>query len=345
MTKPIRPTLKQQPTADDIARLGELASILNLLPYFQAHPGRTIFEAAADLGLSPRKLKEYLGKLHCCGPGTMPDELVDLHSDNKQVEIIDDQGLGRALQLTPAEAGALLLALDYLESVPGLVDDNAVRSAAAKLRDSLGSTGQAIVDSHAQELFPDGYTEILREAMVKALAVQFQYHSAEGKTSQREVSVLGMFSNDDHGYIRAWDHQAQEQRTFRADRIHHLELTQQAAQIPQLLPDFDPDDPFGLNQATQNAKLAFKESAIWLAENLPHNNHEWYHYDDGTWEYILDIPLANTAWLLNFVRSNADRVRILEPVELAHEVRSQAKQALTAYDFSVNPEAEDSSLH
>lgn len=81
-------------------RLTDLVRLLNLLPYFEAHPGRSMMEAATDLGLSPSQVQEDLSRLFCCGPGTFPDELVDLDAELRSVTVINNQGMDAPLRLT-----------------------------------------------------------------------------------------------------------------------------------------------------------------------------------------------------------------------------------------------------
>ena len=60
------------------ARTSEhLVRLLNLLPYFQRHPERTLTEAAEELGVPYTQLKADLELLTVCGPGMLADELVD----------------------------------------------------------------------------------------------------------------------------------------------------------------------------------------------------------------------------------------------------------------------------
>ena len=86
----------------------DIVRMLNLLPYFQQHPGRSTMEAAVDLGLDPATIMDDLNRLFCCGIGDMPDELVDLDPQRQAVQIYDAQGMDKPLRLTRTEAGALL---------------------------------------------------------------------------------------------------------------------------------------------------------------------------------------------------------------------------------------------
>ena len=127
----------------------DIVRMLNLLPYFQQHPGRSTMEAAVDLGLDPATIMDDLNRLFCCGIGDMPDELVDLDPQRQAVQIYDAQGMDKPLRLTRTEAGALLLALESLESIPGLVEKHAVRSAATKLRTIMHNETRGVFDSEA----------------------------------------------------------------------------------------------------------------------------------------------------------------------------------------------------
>ncbi|HET6479025.1 MAG TPA: protein pafC, partial [Actinoplanes sp.] len=82
-------------------RLGRL---LNLVPYLLARPGILVAEAAADLGVGERQLREDLELLWVCGlPGYGPGDLIDMALDGDRVTISHDAGIDRPLRLTQDE--------------------------------------------------------------------------------------------------------------------------------------------------------------------------------------------------------------------------------------------------
>ncbi|MBA3489376.1 MAG: protein pafC, partial [Longispora sp.] len=96
-------------TTSSADRLGRL---LNLVPYLLARPGIRLTDAAADLGISERRLREDLELLWMCGlPGYGPGDLIDMAFDEDSVTITYDAGIDRPLRLTPDEALALHVAL------------------------------------------------------------------------------------------------------------------------------------------------------------------------------------------------------------------------------------------
>ena len=113
------------PPAASADRLGRL---LNLVPYLLARPGIRIVEAADDLGVTERQLREDLELLWVCGlPGYGPGDLIDMALDGDRVTITYDAGIDRPLRLTPDEALALIVALRMLAETPGTANRDAVR--------------------------------------------------------------------------------------------------------------------------------------------------------------------------------------------------------------------------
>ena len=91
------------------ASADRLARLLNLVPYLLARPGIEIAEAAGDLGVTERQLREDLELLWVCGlPGYGPGDLIDMAFDGDRVTITYDAGIDRPLRLTPDEALALV---------------------------------------------------------------------------------------------------------------------------------------------------------------------------------------------------------------------------------------------
>src|ERR1700712_519857 len=119
-----------------------LVRLLNMVPYFQANPRITYAEAAADLGVSTKQLREDLNQLWMCGlPGYGPGDLIDFEFSGATIEVTFSGGIDQPLRLTSPEATGLLVALRALVDVPGVVDPAAARSAIAKIESAAGTIG------------------------------------------------------------------------------------------------------------------------------------------------------------------------------------------------------------
>ena len=235
--------------------------------------------------------------------------------------IKDDQGMTTPLRLSPAEASALLILLDSLETMPGLVDGRAVRSAAEKIR--AVTTSQAVGD--AEHTAEAGVASTVAEALAAKRKLRITYYSASSDTvSEREVDPASLFHQSGATYLRATD--SGETKTFRLDRIQQAELLDVPSETPGT--DFDPADPFGMADQPQ-AKLLIHKDATWLADYWDIELED--AQAQGEW-LPATMRYGSDSWLVRFSLSQADRVRIVEPAGLAAEAMSSAKCALDALD-------------
>ena len=128
-----------------------LVRLLNMVPYFQANPKITYAEAASDLGVSVKQLRDDLNQLWMCGlPGYGPGDLIDFEFSGDTIEVTFTAGIDHPLRLTSPEATGILVALRTLLDVPGMVDPEAARSAIAKIESAAGTL------SHGAEVTPIG---------------------------------------------------------------------------------------------------------------------------------------------------------------------------------------------
>lgn len=309
---------------DSPEKLSDLVRALNLIPYFQAHPGRTLFEASRDLGREPQELMGDLARLHCTGVGASPEELIDLTYSYTNVHVREDQGVGRVLRLTPTEAGTLLLTLEALESTPGLIDASAVESAAAKLRDIMDDKAVAVYDT-ISEVDPEesAVQQTVAEALQRRRRLRLTYFSASSNASTtRTVDPAQLVVRDGEPYLIAWE-EGQGHRTFRLDRMTGVELLDDAAEPHSA--ELDGREGFGF---THTAKLLLRTDATWLAE---------YHditlgRDRGDGWVEAAMPYGSRQWLMRFAIAQGDRLTVVRPSSLAEDVSRRAEAGLKRYD-------------
>ncbi|WP_165242291.1 helix-turn-helix transcriptional regulator [Corynebacterium lizhenjunii] len=313
----------------------QLVQWLNLVPYFRNHPNSSIFEAAADLGITHQEVKQALDALMCTGVGNYTEDLIDLVVKPQGVAILDDQGLDKPLRLTPTEASALLLTLETLEQVPGLVDPTAVRSAAAKLRGIMDPKATAIVDSlsESESALSQMHAQ-LDQAVHDSRQVRFDYRSAAtGTTSARQVHPARLFLREGDTYLIAWSDEHGEHRTYRIDRMSNLEILDAAANPHLHALEFDPDNPFGYSQLDA-AEVELHPEYTWLAPEYGITLAAAAGPDTGTTEQAWvrgTLPIATEQWLVRFALSHADRLRIVGPENLVNAVAAAQAAAQELY--------------
>src|SRR4051794_25459022 len=184
-----------------VDRLGRL---LNLVPYLQSRPGIRIAEAAADLGVTERQLREDLELLWVCGlPGCGPGDLIDMAFDGDRVTITFDAGIDRPLRLTPDEALALVVALRMLAETPGVANREAVERALAKIESAAGDLAGAPVEVR----LPGDTARVreLRAAVERGRALRITYYTAaRDETTERTIDPLRILMVGGRAYVEAW---------------------------------------------------------------------------------------------------------------------------------------------
>ncbi|MFD0823323.1 helix-turn-helix transcriptional regulator, partial [Micromonospora zhanjiangensis] len=326
-TRPATRTTGARASADRLARL------LNLVPYLLARPGIEIAEAANDLGVTERQLREDLELLWVCGlPGYGPGDLIDMAFDGDRVTITYDAGIDRPLRLTPDEAMALLVALRMLAETPGMANRDAIERALAKIESAAGD----LVAAPVEVRLPGDRErlEALRGAVQRRRALRITYYTAaRDESTERTIDPIRMLMVEGRAYVEAWCRRAEAVRLFRADRIDALtELDEPAAVPPQAR---SLDVGAGIFRPTPDLPLVtlrIGRSARWITEYYPCERVEpglrpAGGVDPGqvaAEEWLVSLRVTDLAWARRFILGMGPEVTVVSPPELAEQVRDQA---------------------
>ncbi len=308
-------------------RLGRL---LNLVPYLLARPGIAIAEAAADLGVTERQLREDLELLWVCGlPGYGPGDLIDMAFDGDRVTITYDAGIDRPLRLTQDEALALVVALRMLAELPGAQDRAAVESALAKIE---SAAGDAATDLPVAVRLPPNTTKRLadlRAAVQRGNAVRLRYYSANrDRVSERVVDPMRVVVAEGHAYLEGWCRAAQGVRLFRLDRIdEHTELAEPAVVPAGAAPKDLREGVFRPAADMPLITLSVGRWARWITEYYPCES----VVEESPERWLVSLRAVDLAWARRLVLGLGPEVSVVAPAELAAEVRREARAALAAY--------------
>lgn len=320
--------------SDSPEKLARLVGALNLIPYLSKHPHATPMEIARDVGREHTEVMEDLKRLRMSGVGKGPGEMIDLTADWTGVTVIDDQGLTTPLRLTPTEANALLLTLESLETMPGLVNSAAVTSAASKLREVVRGAGVPDAEHYGDA----GPAETVARATQQRRMLEITYHSATSdQVRTRTIAPLRLFHRDGRTYLSALE--GEEAKTFRLDRVIDATLIDAPVTAPTTSP-YDAADPFGFGDE-RVAKLRIRNDATWLADFWLIQLDDGSDGDSGAdsdggsssespWVGAT-MPYGSADWLVRFCLSQADRVEVVSPPEIAEEVASRSARALERY--------------
>lgn len=302
-----------------------LATLLSVVPYFHSRGPVPVSEAARDLGLTDKQLRDALWQLWSCGlPGYGPGDLIDLAfssedlDDAELVEVTFTAGIDRPVRLTAAEAVTLETGLAVFLDQPEVVDQTALRDLLQTLRAATGVERRVEDDSRPDPAGPDA--DVVRTALRDGLALRFVYHSASSDTSTtRVVDPARLSVADGHSYIHGVDREAGEWRTFRTDRMSGVE---EVGPRRALGPEPQDDDDAG----TLLEPAVVPASAAWFLDEFAF--HDVVRRPDGD----LDVSIAyhDRAWLVRFLLGHADVVTPSDPA-LAAEIAARATAGLAVY--------------
>jgi proteasome accessory factor C len=323
------PCVPEAPAHRKPARASErLGRLLAIVPYLVEHPGTELKEAASLFGMDREALAEDLGVLFMSGlPPYGPGDLIDVEMDEDRVWIRMADYFSRPLRLTRNEALTLYLRGTALAGAPALPEAPALTSALAKLRDSLGpeTLGEAARVEAAEAGRPAQLLDLVRRAAAGRERLEIEYLDSAGDATTRRIDAEEVFSALGNWYVVAWDHRSDEERMFRADRIHAA------------APTGDRFEPRGLagagrplytpTEADVSVRLALGPEARWIAEY--HVIEERRERRDGRLE--VTMLARELEWAARLVLRVAPHAEVLDPPALARRVVQLASETLAGY--------------
>ncbi|MFZ0531072.1 MAG: WYL domain-containing protein [Propionicimonas sp.] len=306
----------------------QVARLLSLVPYLQAHPDAELSATAEVFSVSRQQLLADLKVLWYCGlPGGLPGDLIEIDMDTVEttgrIRLSNAGYLSRPMRFTPDEAMSLMVALQAVRELAGrdLVDE--IESALAKLAAATGA-GTA-----APQVAVSGGSDELRQRLVKAIeariVVELEYTDSGLVTSTPRVVPAQLAVRDGFGYLQAWSLDREDWRTYRLDRISALrETDQRGADLgptPELTTGWLDERP---DAAQVTLRLA--PTAAWITEYYPTRA---VRHLRGAIE--VDLLVADPAWLRSLLLRLGREVRAVRPPEAADGAREAAADALAAY--------------
>jgi len=307
-----------------------LSRLLAMVPWLAANDGVTVEEAARHFGISEKQLQADLWLLICTGrPGHLHGDLVDIQfwDEGGSIHVLDAQTLDRPLRLSPDEASALVVALRYLEQVPGLDQRDVLTSAIAKLETAAGEALAAAdgVTVSMEAAVSDEVGSVVATALSANRRVHLTYVSASDQRSERDVDPMRLLSIDGHSYLEGWCLSAGAVRTFRLDRIEVIELLDSSTSIPDDVSGVDLTS--GLRPDGPLVRLELQPEAAWIADEHPTESVE--DLDDG--RVVVSLRVSDDMWLVRLLLRMGSSVRVVDNPAVTQQVTHAAERALARY--------------
>jgi len=316
----------------------QVARLLALVPYIQARREVPLEQAATDFGVRPEQIVKDLNVLWFCGlPGLEMGDLIDVDMEALEgegvIRVSNADYLSRPLRLDSSEASALIVALRALREGAGDDVRPIVDRTLRKLEAAAGDG--AAVAAHVDIRLPEQQTRVdeLRDRLAWAVQQRRQvrldyYVPTRDESTERVVDPLRVVSADGNTYLDAYCHVAEGERLFRLDRISAAEVLDTPAAPPT---DLEPRDlAAGIFQPSGDdlqVTLRLDASARWVAEYYP-VEHIRNERGGGL---TVRMRIGDAALLTQLMLRLGASAEVVEPSELAENVRRVAREALSNY--------------
>ena len=303
-----------------------------MVPWLLNRQGVQIEEAAREFAVTPAQIEADLALLFLCGtPGGYPGDLIEAEWESGRVFLGNADTINRPLRLGVDEALTLIVGLRALAAVPGIGERDAVVRALAKLEAATGSA--AAGTSRIEVLIDEGTGEEFLDLARRALAARRRVHlrylvPGRDESTERDVDPMRLINFDAHWYLEGWCHRAEDVRLFRLDRIEAVAVLDEDGTPPTTAQPRDLGSGVFTPQAgDQLVRLVLGPGAVWVSDYYPIESID--RTSDGG--AVIELRTPDTGWLRRLMWQLGSTATVLEPEELAREVRQGACAALKLY--------------
>lgn len=308
-----------------------LARILVLVPWVHANPGARIDDLCARFGIDRETLLGDLDAVMCSGiPPFSPDEMIEVWIDADRVHMRMAEHLARPPRLSRPEAWDLLLRARAVSALPDLGEAPALRSAIEKLAAAIGDEATSGVEVDL-EVPGSEHVVAMRAAIAERQRLRIEYYShGRGEMTEREIDPLIVAYANGAWYVIAHDVAADDERTFRLDRLRAFAPTGARFEPPE---GFDADAHRGgliITPSSTDVQVAIdlEPRATWIIEEVPFERTE--KRPDGTTR--VHLRTAHLAWLVRLLLVAGGGARAVRPKGFVEAVEAAARATLARYD-------------
>jgi predicted DNA-binding transcriptional regulator YafY len=292
-----------------------------LLAYLLARCGdeREAVIAADDIverfRIPADELEDHLSLLNLVNFGggcyTVYAELADgqVHVDKE----LYGETFRAAPRLTPLEARAIRLALEYVGPMIAAEAHTPLDRVRKKLEDTFGQfelvqTPEPHVGGQ-EESFVSTFSTAIRQR--RLVEVEYQKEGEE-TSSTRIVEPYSLERELPNWRVHTWDRTRDGERSFRLDRMREATL------LDETFAPREGFEPSRLRDARTARVLYTKEVARWAVERGARA------LADGT--AIADVPVGSPEWLESEIFSFRGHAVVLEPEDMRRHIRDRAKE-------------------
>ncbi len=314
---------------------GPIARVLTVLELLQNHRRLSGAELADKLGVDRRTVRRYITVLEDMGVPITTEQ--GRHGGYMLVPgfklppmmFTDDETLAISLGLLAARQLGLADAAPAIDNVQSKLE----RVMPSNLRQRARAVSETtkLMLRKPTPLLNDRLLLTLTRAVQEQLRIGFAYEAQDKGATQREADPYGLLFQFSRWYMIGYCHLRQAMRTFRLDRMEKTELLHQHFQRPS---GFDPADHFmkslftmPMNHRVMVILYTDAETAARAFDCHPNAQALFQPHPDGL---LLDTPIDNIEWFVNWLAHLHFQFRVLEPDALKAALSERANQLLAA---------------
>jgi predicted DNA-binding transcriptional regulator YafY len=258
------------------------------------------------------------------------------------IPIITRQGGGGGIQIADGfRLDKSVLTVEELQQIItglkslGSVSETSHASQIERLIHRLSPGGEAVVSMQESILidlashYKGSLSEkisLIKSAISESRLISFTYYSDKGKTL-RTIEPYYLAFKWSSWYVFGYCRTSNDFRLFKINRMWHVEKlpnTYQRREIPPEKRDLDRH----LHDQHRLTLLVDKELEYLLVDEYGPNFYETL--EDGRLRAV--ISYTNRDYIVSWIMSMGEKAQVLEPEDIAQEIREKAKKMLTRYE-------------
>jgi len=219
----------------------------------------------------------------------------------------------RAPKLTPLEARAIRLAIEYVGPTIAADSHKTLSRVRKKLEETFGQFELAQTPAPRVADDEEKLIRTLSDGVEKRRLVEIEYlKEGEDTPSVRTVEPYSFERELPVWRVHTWDRSVDGPRTYRLDRMRSARLTEER---------FEPRESFDPNYLSE-PRLA----RVWHSPAIARWKIERGARPLTDKAAVAELPFKTEEWLLSEVLADAGETIVLEPVELRRVVATRAKE-------------------
>jgi proteasome accessory factor BC len=301
-----------------------LTRLLNLLPLLKQRDGHKIDAICKELNLSRNELLNEIQQLSALRWGEHEEgDLVDIYLDGEHLRVFSGGVFENALRISPPEMVAINFGAARLKALGLGKHLKALEPTLKKIEKELSAGAPESLDLFMQAVSfrPEASVdERILDQLFAAIkdhhGLLMSYYSVNSdRYSPRSVNPLECLNMGSIWYLRAFDFNRQEIRTFRVDRIG--ELKDEARNFSPT--DYPIDNEgevnfFGGSSGETQARIKLGGFLAKVARE------EKWVVKESINENIWETDYSNPNWLIRMILGVCDENEILAPTELRQQM-------------------------